>query len=62
MRLWIGVLLFLAGGLVALFGYAPLMSTAATSLPMILIGGFSLTAGTVMMLLASARSNDFTRP
>ena len=70
MKVWIGVLLFLAGGAVALLGYAPLFSPQATSLAMIIIGGLSLSAGTFLMLFASAKSldlhdvdrNDLIRP
>lgn len=58
MKLWIGVLLFLAGGSIALLGYAPLFSPQATSLAMIIIGGFSLSVGTFLMLFVSAKSLD----
>jgi hypothetical protein len=58
MILGIGVLLFFGGGLLALLGYAPLLSSDATSLAMILAGGFAVTAGTFLVLFASARSSD----
>lgn len=58
MKIWIGALLFLAGGIIGLLGYAPFFSPRATSLPMILVGGSMLAAGTFVMLFKSAKAMD----
>jgi hypothetical protein len=58
MKLWIGVLLLIIGGVLALFGYAPIDSTLATSLPLIAAGGIAIACGTTIVLLASAKSGE----
>lgn len=58
MRLWIGVTLLALGILTAMVGYAPIGSAYVISLPLIAIGGTAITAGTFMVMVASARRND----
>jgi hypothetical protein len=56
--LGIGTVLFVAGVFAAIFGYAPLLTPRASSMPAILIGGFCVSLGTFLVLFASAKSLD----
>jgi hypothetical protein len=53
-----GLTLALMGFVLALAGYAPLFSPVATSLPMIIAGGFLISIGAFMTFYASARTYD----
>lgn len=58
MKVWLGLTLALMGVVLAVAGYAPLFSPVATSMPMILAGGFLISIGAFMTVYASAKSYD----